>query len=438
MSEPMYFVRLRGKVTGPYTVAQLQALYRRGQFSRVHQVSEDRATWQPATALAEFFPAPAAGVRTGPSLPGPAPDLAPDAPGPSRDGLTQIEAAGPTQQHATVMEPPDLARAEWYYQDGDGTQHGPVSWEELHRLRQGGGLGDTTLVSRPGLGLWSTLDAVAAAWPGPAAPGGLPGAAGSPRLAGPAGGPANRTALEPPDSPARPGGAAGRPLRRGLTLWLVGQFLWLGAAVLVVALLSAATAEAGSRDVRAVVVLAVGLLVIGAQVLEVVGTGGFLGPGRAGGWRGVAVAALLVGVVCPVLTVGELVLLLTGPEVVLFARLLGGVAALAVLTRLFLSLRLLRDAAVLWGEQALERRVRTVTATLTGAAVCAGLLLPILLSLEWATAETGLKGDVAIVTFLLAVILSGLWLCVVLAWYVGYLRVLFELRGVLGRAPGSS
>lgn len=55
MSDKRYYVRVRGKVLGPFTLAQLGKMRDRGQFAKFHEVSEDRKTWQPASALSDLF-----------------------------------------------------------------------------------------------------------------------------------------------------------------------------------------------------------------------------------------------------------------------------------------------------------------------------------------------------------------------------------------------
>lgn len=57
MSQPsdMWYVRSRGQVQGPYTVSQLRQLLERGRFGRLHEVSEDGATWRRATDIPELF-----------------------------------------------------------------------------------------------------------------------------------------------------------------------------------------------------------------------------------------------------------------------------------------------------------------------------------------------------------------------------------------------
>jgi serine/threonine protein kinase len=50
-----YYVRLRGKLSGPFDLPTLQRHARQGLISRLHQVSEDRASWMPATTVEGLF-----------------------------------------------------------------------------------------------------------------------------------------------------------------------------------------------------------------------------------------------------------------------------------------------------------------------------------------------------------------------------------------------
>jgi hypothetical protein len=59
-----YFVRTRGRVSGPFDVGSLQKLVRRGMLSRAHEVSPDRQTWSSASDFEELFPATAAATAT--------------------------------------------------------------------------------------------------------------------------------------------------------------------------------------------------------------------------------------------------------------------------------------------------------------------------------------------------------------------------------------
>jgi len=55
MSSDRYFLRIRGRVTGPYSLLQLQDQVRRRELSRLHEISADKANWFPAGGIAELF-----------------------------------------------------------------------------------------------------------------------------------------------------------------------------------------------------------------------------------------------------------------------------------------------------------------------------------------------------------------------------------------------
>ncbi len=50
-----YWVRLRGRVTGPFDMATLQRQLRQGQISRMHQVSTDQVTWKSAADVEGLY-----------------------------------------------------------------------------------------------------------------------------------------------------------------------------------------------------------------------------------------------------------------------------------------------------------------------------------------------------------------------------------------------
>jgi hypothetical protein len=49
------YIRLRGKVMGPYDMEKLQSLARRGQLSRMHELSQDATNWVRASTYPELF-----------------------------------------------------------------------------------------------------------------------------------------------------------------------------------------------------------------------------------------------------------------------------------------------------------------------------------------------------------------------------------------------
>jgi hypothetical protein len=123
-----YFIRLRGRVTGPYDLGQLRNLRARGQFGRYHEVSSDQVRWSPAESLTEVF-----SERTGAIVVG------------SGTASTNVPAAG----------------AEWYYLTWEHQQAGPVSLEELQGLLDQGKVDADTFVCKPGLPEWIPLSSLA-------------------------------------------------------------------------------------------------------------------------------------------------------------------------------------------------------------------------------------------------------------------------------------
>ena len=129
---PQYYVRIRGKVLGPFALTQLQAMKQRGALSPFHEVSENRTTWAPASSLLDVFgPLPQTVVAVAKPAPGP---------GAGREGGRPPDRDGGERQ--------------WFYMDGAGGRHGPVNDQELCRLVQQGVVAPHTSVWRDGMAEW--------------------------------------------------------------------------------------------------------------------------------------------------------------------------------------------------------------------------------------------------------------------------------------------
>src|SRR4051794_30265699 len=117
-----YFVRFRGRVSGPFTLERLRGMAYAGQLGPIHEVSTDRAAWGPASTVAGLLP----------DAPGAAPAPAP-APAP--------KAADP---------PPDR----WYYLDARGVRVGPLSAQDLLDLADDGSITGATEVWSKAVADW--------------------------------------------------------------------------------------------------------------------------------------------------------------------------------------------------------------------------------------------------------------------------------------------
>jgi len=56
MPEAGFFVRVRGRVSGPFDIEALRRMARTGALSRIHEVSPDRTSWARASDYEDLFP----------------------------------------------------------------------------------------------------------------------------------------------------------------------------------------------------------------------------------------------------------------------------------------------------------------------------------------------------------------------------------------------
>ncbi len=130
-----FFIRIRGKVQGPFDTERLRQLARRGQFSRLHEVSTDSQRWQPAKDFPGLFAAPAqAETATATYEPAPAP--------------VAVQSSAP----AARME-------EWFYAQGGGPA-GPIAFHQLVGMLQSGQIPPETSVWREGMADWVPANSV--------------------------------------------------------------------------------------------------------------------------------------------------------------------------------------------------------------------------------------------------------------------------------------
>lgn len=117
MQNPMY-IRIRGRVLGPYDQEKLQALAQRGQFSRLHEVSEDGVGWVKASTYPELFVSKKVTVREA------------NAQTEDRQGTNaneyQLEAHDDSGDSQTPQD-------RWYYVSG-GSECGPVPFAQIQHL----------------------------------------------------------------------------------------------------------------------------------------------------------------------------------------------------------------------------------------------------------------------------------------------------------------
>ncbi|SFJ02073.1 GYF domain-containing protein [Planctomicrobium piriforme] len=123
-----HFVRINGKVLGPFELDQLRSLRDRGRLLPDHEISPDRRQWEPASRLTALFEQAKATAGAGADSAGlpPFPDVA--------------ESDSPS--------------TEWFYSQS-GNQSGPISFKKLKKLARDGQLEPHDLVWHDGQTEWS-------------------------------------------------------------------------------------------------------------------------------------------------------------------------------------------------------------------------------------------------------------------------------------------
>lgn len=134
MSEQL-FIRVRGRVQGPFDHARLRGLARRGAFGRLHEVSEDGTHWVRASEYPQLFAADEG----------------------NHDHEVELESANAAESGAesiplTTGRTADPAPS-WFYLIGS-QQFGPVDRSELNRLAQSGQIGPHSQVWTKGMPGW--------------------------------------------------------------------------------------------------------------------------------------------------------------------------------------------------------------------------------------------------------------------------------------------
>lgn len=131
-----YYIRIRGKTFGPYTISQLRELRKRGHFGRANEISTDRENWQSAETI-ESQLVDAASKRT----------------------RRQAEETSSLQVLSSSPPVQPMAQS-WYYSIGDD-QSGPISVLELRRMISDGQLMPDDRVWKEGMSDWARIRDIA-------------------------------------------------------------------------------------------------------------------------------------------------------------------------------------------------------------------------------------------------------------------------------------
>ena len=145
-----FFIRLRGRVEGPFTAEKLRELATRGRFARHYEVSPDGLNWALASGYPGLFPVPTQRkIRT------------------SGIGQSQIAAGGTVVERiggmaadgaffledTTSGAEPSQAETLWHYAQKNNS-FGPVPFSDLLRLALAGQLQPSDLIWTEGMPEW--------------------------------------------------------------------------------------------------------------------------------------------------------------------------------------------------------------------------------------------------------------------------------------------
>jgi len=166
-----YFIKIRGRVLGPYTLKQLNTLRIRGQFSESNEISKDGKTWESAGTLEPLFGSanktrkkPSPTTETAEQDAEAADDnasasdsnaVAMAVSGAESGAISRSESASP----ATGREGANENQSGWYYTLNE-EQRGPVLLDEIKEHLTRGLLTAESLVWKRGMGDWSAVSSV--------------------------------------------------------------------------------------------------------------------------------------------------------------------------------------------------------------------------------------------------------------------------------------
>ena len=136
MSNQTYYVKIRGRVLGPFNADRLTEMVKQGKLSRVHMLSADGDNWQKANEFPELFQVAAQSKA-------------------NVGNTTAVESKNDNQQSPPAAQEEDV----WHYGINNDS-FGPVSPSVIVELIGTGQLTEHDLVWREGMGEWTKAASV--------------------------------------------------------------------------------------------------------------------------------------------------------------------------------------------------------------------------------------------------------------------------------------
>jgi hypothetical protein len=148
MNGPLY-IRVLGRIKGPFEWDKLRALVKRGQLSRIHEVSVDNQTWVKATEYPDLFQADPYELE--PSTAADPVYIEPD-PQPAAEPV-----AGEPEPGYAVAPPQESS--DWYY-ELNGNPTGPITFAAMQQMVASGEIPAQNRVWKEGMDDWAPAETI--------------------------------------------------------------------------------------------------------------------------------------------------------------------------------------------------------------------------------------------------------------------------------------
>ncbi len=135
-----WYVRMRGRVLGPFSPSQLASLRDRGRLAEDHELSQDRRSWMKASEMPGVFARPAESHSQ-----------------PQHSRAVELEwpvSSSPGEVPAPAqLSPAAAVETQWFVARGSSHQ-GPMTHADVQRMINSGELGGNSLVWKHGMPAW--------------------------------------------------------------------------------------------------------------------------------------------------------------------------------------------------------------------------------------------------------------------------------------------
>ena len=157
----LFYIRFKGRVTGPFQREDMQKRAKEGALSRFHEVSTDGQLWKKAADFTDLWGIPSdINSLIAPEEvndPQPEPAITPIA----EEPISLAAVTSDPFPSMPVANTPAPTQQQWHYQQSNGFQCGPLPVSVIHNLIQQGDIVSTTLVWTNGLSDWTQANLVA-------------------------------------------------------------------------------------------------------------------------------------------------------------------------------------------------------------------------------------------------------------------------------------